>query len=311
MNDSVLIVGGGPAGYTAAIYVRRAGLSCSIVEKMAPGGQMATTANIENYPGFGQISGWELAEKMREQAISLGAEEIFGEVSGLEVPADTDEKRVTVDGKVYTAGAVILATGANPRKLGLAREDEFLGKGISYCATCDGMFFRGKTVAVFGGGDTAFEDALYLSNLCEKVYLIHRRDAFRAAASSVKRAEACGNIEFVKNAIVVELKGEKSLSGLTVQDVRTGETRTIDVAGLFVAIGRVPETAAFRGVVELDGAGYVIAGEDTRTSAAGVFAAGDVRTKPMRQIVTACADGAVAAKAAEEYVGNAVSGRTL
>lgn len=300
----VLIIGGGPAGYTAAVYALRAGLSCAIIEKLAPGGQMATTSNIENYPGFSAISGWELTEKMREQALALGAAELFGEVTEADLSASP--KRVTTaDGEIL-GDAVILATGAKPRKLGDAREEELLGRGVSYCATCDGMFFRGKNVAVCGGGNTAFEDALYLSNLCEKVYLIHRRDSFRASAVYVKQAEMKENIEFIKDSAVSALLGEKSLSGIEVKNLKTGELTELPAAGLFVAIGRDPDTAAFKGSLSMDEAGYIAAGEDTKTSLPGVFAAGDVRTKPLRQVVTACADGAVAAKFAEEFLQESV-----
>lgn len=295
---NTLIIGGGPAGYTAAIYVLRAGMTCAIIEKLAPGGQMATTSNIENYPGFDRISGWELTEKMREQAIALGADEIYGEVTKADFAGD--EKRLTVDGSEVLGDTVIIATGAKPRKLGIDREDAFLGRGVSYCATCDGMFFKGKTVAVSGGGDTAFEDALYLANLCEKVYIIHRRDSFRATASYVKQAEAKANVSFITDSAVVGLEGETSLSGIAVKNLKTGETASLPVSGLFVAIGREPDTEVFKGLIDLDPSGYIVAGEDTKTSVPGVFAAGDVRTKPLRQIVTACADGACAARAAEE-----------
>lgn len=295
---NTLIIGGGPAGYTAAIYALRAGMTCAVVEKLAPGGQMATTSNIENYPGFDKVSGWELTEKMREQAIALGAAEIYGEVTKADFTGT--EKRLTVDGSEVLGDTVIIATGAKPRKLGIDREDAFLGRGVSYCATCDGMFFKGKTVAVSGGGDTAFEDALYLANLCEKVYIIHRRDSFRATASYVKQAEAKANISFITDSAVVGLEGETSLSGIAVKNLKTGETASLPVSGLFVAIGREPDTEVFRGLIDLDPSGYIVAGEDTKTSVPGVFAAGDVRTKPLRQIVTACADGACAARAAEE-----------
>ena len=295
---NTLIIGGGPAGYTAAIYALRAGMTCAVVEKLAPGGQMATTSNIENYPGFDKVSGWELTEKMREQAIALGAAEIYGEVTKADFTGT--EKRLTVDGSEVLGDTVIIATGAKPRKLGIDREDAFLGRGVSYCATCDGMFFKGKTVAVSGGGDTAFEDALYLANLCEKVYIIHRRDSFRATVSYVKQAEAKANISFITDSAVIGLEGETSLSGIAVKNLKTGETASLPVSGLFVAIGREPDTEVFRGLIDLDPSGYIVAGEDTKTSVPGVFAAGDVRTKPLRQIVTACADGACAARAAEE-----------
>ncbi|MBE6598192.1 MAG: thioredoxin-disulfide reductase [Ruminococcaceae bacterium] len=292
---NAIIIGAGPAGYTAAIYALRAGKTCVIIEKLVPGGQMGTTAHIENYPGYTAISGWELTEKMKEQALTLGAAEMFGEVT--EVDFSDGEKRVTVDENVISGDAVIIASGARPRKLGVDREDELMGKGVSYCATCDGMFFRGKTVAVSGGGNTAFEDALYLANLCKKVYIIHRRDTFRASPANVKKAEAKENIEFITDSAVCALVGEKSLSAIEVKNLKTGETASLEVGGLFVAVGRIPETEPFRGAVEMDEAGYIIAGEDTETSVKGVFAAGDVRTKSLRQIITACADGAYAGEA--------------
>ncbi len=297
---NVLIIGGGPAGYTAAVYALRAGLTCAILEKLAPGGQMATTSNIENYPGFSAVSGWELTEKMREQATALGAVECFGEVTGGDFFA-TPKRVITAEGEIL-GDTVILATGAKPRKLGLEREEALLGRGISYCATCDGMFFRGKTVVVSGGGNTAFEDALYLSNLCQKVYIVHRRDAFRAASAYVNQAEQKENIEFITDSAITALLGEKSLSGAEITNLKTGEKSTLPVDGLFIAIGRIPDTEPFKGLVDMDSAGYLTAGEDTKTSVPGVFAAGDVRTKPLRQIVTACADGAVAAAFAEEYL---------
>lgn len=297
---NVLIIGGGPAGYTAAVYALRAGLTCAVIEKLSPGGQMATTSNIENYPGFSAVSGWELTEKMREQAINLGAVELFGEVTSADLTSSP--KRVTTPDGEITGDTVIIATGAKPRKTGVDREDALLGRGISYCATCDGMFFRGKTVAVTGGGNTAFEDALYLAKLCKKVVIIHRRDAFRASASYIRQAEEKDNIEFLTDSAVTALLGEKSLSGVEVTNLKTGEKSTLELDGLFIAIGRVPDTEAFRGLIDMDESGYITAGEDTKTSLPGVFAAGDVRTKPLRQIVTACADGAVAAKFAEEYL---------
>lgn len=300
---NVIIIGGGPAGYTAAVYTLRAGFTCAIVEKLAPGGQMATTSNIENYPGFASVSGWELTEKMREQAIALGAVEIFGEVTKANLTASP--KVVTVDGTETEGDTVIIATGAKPRKTGVAREDDLLGRGVSYCATCDGPFFRGKTVCVAGGGNTAFEDALYLSNLCRKVYILHRRDTFRASPTYIKRAGEKENIEFITDSVIQSLLGEKSLTGLEIKNLKTGIITAIDTDGLFVAIGRIPDTDVFKGIIAMDEAGYILAGEDTKTSVPGVFAAGDVRTKPLRQIITACADGAVAAKYAEEALGEA------
>jgi len=299
MHD-IIIVGGGPAGLTAAVYGLRAGMSVLVIEKNGFGGQIAYSPKVENIPGTKVISGAEFADQLTDQAMALGAAEIFGEATGADFTGG--EKRVTIDGTEIACDTVILATGAKPRKLGIPGEDSFLGRGVSYCATCDGMFFRKKTVAVSGGGNTAFEDALYLSNLCEKVYIIHRRDSFRASAAGVKQAEARENIEFITESVITSLTGDKSLTGLEVKNVKTGEVTTLAADGLFVAIGRDPDTEAFRGLVETDPAGYILAGEDTKTSVPGVFAAGDVRTKPLRQIVTACADGACAAKAAEEYI---------
>lgn len=305
----IAIIGGGPAGYTAALYSGRAGYTAVVIEKMAPGGQMAITSNVENYPGFGPVSGFELAEKMMAGAERFGAESMFGEVTAVRL--DGEKKRIAVDGadigsdddNVVEARAVVIATGASPRKLGIPGEAEYEGRGVSYCATCDGMFFKGKTVVVAGGGDTAFEDALYLSNICEKVYLVHRRDAFRAAASSVKRAEAKENIEFVLNALVDEIKGEGGkVSALVCTDKLTGEKREIPCSAVFTAVGRIPDTSLFEGQVELDQSGYIVADETCRTSVEGVYAAGDVRTKPLRQIVTACADGATAIHFAEEWL---------
>ncbi len=305
----IAIIGGGPAGYTAALYSGRAGYTAAVIEKMAPGGQMAITSNVENYPGFEAVSGFELAEKMMAGAERFGAESVFGEVTAVRLAGEA--KRIAIDGadidtfddNVIEARAVVLATGASPRKLGIPGEIEYEGRGVSYCATCDGMFFRGKTVVVAGGGDTAFEDALYLANICEKVYLVHRRDEFRAAASSVKRAAAKDNIEFVKNALVREIKGENGkVSALVYDDKLTGETRELPCSAVFAAFGRTPDTALFKGQVELDNSGYIVADETCRTSVEGVFAAGDVRTKHLRQIVTACADGATSIYFAEEWL---------
>ena len=301
-NYDIAIIGGGPAGYTAAIYAGRAGYSSVVIEKNGPGGQMAVTSSIENYPGFDAVDGFELAYKMKAQAEVFGAVTVMGEV--VEVSLEGDEKKlVTSSGDEISARAVIVATGASPRPLGVLGEEEYKGRGVSYCATCDGMFFRKKVVAVVGGGDTAFEDALYLSNICEKVYVIHRRDAFRAAQRNVDKAKARDNIEFVLNAVPVEVAGDGSrVCGIKIRDTASGEEKTLDCAGVFVAVGRVPDTAVFEGKLELN-SGYVVAGEDCKTSTPGVFVAGDVRTKSLRQIVTACADGAMAVHSAEEWLG--------
>lgn len=305
MNDKkiydIAVIGGGPAGYTAAIYAGRAGYSALVFEKSSPGGQMGITSSIENYPGFASVDGFELASKMMEQAANFGADFAYEEVVSVELAGKT--KTVRTDSGEYECRAVILATGAKPRLLGVPGEREYTGRGVSYCATCDGMFFRGKTVIVNGGGDTAFEDALYLSNVCEKVYIVHRRDAFRAAASTVKKAEAKENITFIKNANITEILGSgASVTGVKLRDTKTGEESALEANGVFVAVGRIPDTALVKDQLELDKNGYIIADETTKTSVPGVFAAGDVRTKPLRQIVTACADGASAMHFAEEWL---------
>lgn len=297
----LMIIGGGPAGYTAALYGARAGLTVGLIEKLAPGGQMGTTDMVDNYPGFPEgINGFELAMKMKAGAERFGARTISAEVTGLELSGDI--KTLQTPKEVYKARTVVLATGAQPRELGLPHERELRGKGVSYCATCDGMFYRGKTVAVVGGGNTAVADALYLSRLCEKVYVIHRRDKLRAPQIQQQNLEMAGNVEFVWDSIVKELRFEERLTGLVTEDKNTGECRELSCAGVFIAVGQVPETELFKGQVQLDEAGYVSAGEDCRTNIPGVFAAGDLRAKPLRQIVTAAADGAVAATAAQEYL---------
>ncbi len=296
----VAVIGGGPAGYTAALYCARSGLTVAVLEKLSAGGQMATTDWVENYPGFDEgINGFELAQQMERQARRFGAESIYGEVTEAEL--SVSPKRMVSSEGVITADAVILATGAYPRELGLPDEGALRGRGVAYCATCDGMFYKGKTVVVAGGGNTAVEDALYLSKLCRKVYLVHRRDRLRAPASSRQTLEGNG-VEILWNTRITGLRREKTLTGVELEDVASGARRELACDGLFVAVGRVPDTALFAGQVEMDGAGYLKADESTRTSVPGVFAAGDVRTKAVRQVVTAAADGAVAAHFAEEYL---------
>ena len=297
----LMIIGGGPAGYTAALYGARAGLTVGLIEKLAPGGQMGTTDMVDNYPGFPDgINGFELAMNMKAGAERFGARTISAQVTGLELSGDVKTLRTPKED--YNARTVILATGAQPRELGLPNERELRGRGVSYCATCDGMFYRGKTVAVVGGGNTAVADALYLSRICEKVYLIHRRDKLRAPQVQQQNLEKAGNVEFIWNSVVKELRFEQRLTGLTVGHKETGGLRELECAGVFIAVGQVPETALFKDQVELDSSGYVVAGEDCRTSIPGVFAAGDLRAKPLRQIVTAASDGAVAATAAQEFL---------
>ena len=296
----IIIIGGGPAGYTAALYGARAGRSVLLLEKLAPGGQMGTTDLIDNYPGFPQgVKGFQLAMDMKAGAERFGAQTKLEAVTALELAGDVKTVHTKKDG--YEARAVILATGAQPRELGLPQERALRGRGVSYCATCDGMFYRGKDVAIIGGGNTAVADALYLSKLCGRVYLIHRRDKLRAPDSQRTLLEQAGNVEFLWNSRAEELLYAERLTGLKTVRVDTGESRTLDCAGVFVAVGQVPETSLLAGQVELDEAGYVVAGENCQTNLPGVFAAGDLRQKPLRQIITAAADGAVAAQMAEEF----------
>ena len=297
----VIIAGGGPGGYSAALYCARAGLRTLVIEKLSAGGQMATTSQVDNYPGFESgIDGYTLGEKMQEGAERFGAVTQYAEITGLflnEAP-----KRVVTSEGEWTAKAVILAMGASPRKLGLPEEDELLGKGVAYCATCDGMYFQGKVVAVAGGGNSACQDALTLSKLCQKVYLVHRRDTLRATKIYQELLQQASNVEFVWNAHIDKLLHGDTLTGIAVTDKTTSQSYTISCDGLFVAIGRTPDTQMVAGQMTLDEQGYILADETTQTSLAGVFAVGDIRTKPLRQIVTAAADGATASKYVEDYV---------
>ena len=297
----VVIVGGGPAGYSAALYCVRAGFSTLVLEMLSPGGQMSTTTQIENYPGFDEgIDGFELAQRMQAGAERFGAETEFAEVTGLSLEADP-KVIFTTSGEV-TARAVILATGASPRKLGLAGEESLVGRGVAYCATCDGMFYKDKVVAVAGGGNSAAAEAITLSKLCKKVYLVHRRDTLRADKSYLDPLQQADNIEFVWNVTIDRLLYGQKLTGLALKNRVTGEESVLACDGLFVAIGREPNTGLVRDRVQVDGQGYLVADETTRTSLPGVFAVGDVRTKPLRQVVTAAADGAVASKFVGEYL---------
>ena len=300
MKYDIIIVGAGPAGLTAAIYGRRAAKSVLVLEARAWGGQIINTPDIENYPAAAHISGADFANQLYEQAVGLGAELKLEKVVGVEDRGETKLVRTTQ--AEYEAGTVILATGSENRKLGVEREAELTGKGVSYCATCDGNFFRRRDVAVVGGGNTALEDALYLAELANKVYLIHRRDAFRGEEANAARLREKENVEFVLNSTVTALLGEKRLSGVEVANKLSGEKRVLEVKGLFVAVGRVPENECFRELIEVDGSGCAVAGESCRTKVPGVFVAGDIRTKEVRQLVTAAADGAVAATAAINYL---------
>ncbi|MBR6015114.1 MAG: FAD-dependent oxidoreductase, partial [Firmicutes bacterium] len=299
MKYDIIIVGAGPAGLTAAIYACRASKKVLVLEAKSYGGQIINTPDIENYPVAPHISGFEFATNLYNQAKDLGAEIKFEKVVEIR-ESGAGEKEVVTGKNTYTAGAVIIATGSESRKLGLAGEDELIGKGISYCATCDGAFFRGKAVAVVGGGNTALEDALYLTDPASKVYLIHRRDEFRGEDKTVGILKERANIEFVYNSRVTGLISGDRLTGIEVTD-NDGGKREIAVDGLFVAIGRNPENQNFAKLVNLDEAGYVIAGEDCKTNAPGIFTAGDNRTKEVRQLVTAASDGAIAATAAVKY----------
>lgn len=295
----IIIIGAGPAGMTAAIYARRAAKSVLVLEALSYGGQIINTPDIENYPVAAHISGFDFATKVYEQAKALGAEFKFQKAVAIE--DNGEEKTVRTTKNAYTAKAVIIATGSENRKLGIEGEDKLVGRGISYCATCDGAFYRGKTVAVVGGGNTALEDALYLADLAEKVYLIHRREEFRAEASTVERVKSRENVELVLNSVVKSLTADKQLTAVEVVD-KNGKTRTLEVSGLFVAVGRIPENQNFARVIALDSAGYALSGENCHTDTPGVFVAGDNRVKEVRQLVTATADGAVAATEAIKYL---------
>ena len=296
----IIVVGAGPAGMTAAIYARRAGKRVLVLEALSYGGQIINTPDIENYPVEAHISGFDFAQKLYEQVKGLGAEFAFEKV--VEIRQGDGVKEVVTAKNTYTAKAVILATGSENRKLGLEGEDRLVGRGVSYCATCDGNFFRKKVVAVVGGGNTALEDAEYLADIAATVYLIHRRDSFRGEEANVAALKAKPNVEFVYNSNVTKLIYDKRLTAIEVSNKLDGSVRTIELNGLFVAVGRVPENQNFASLIQLDEAGYVPAGEDCHTSAPGVFVAGDNRAKAVRQLVTATADGAVAATEAVKYV---------
>ncbi len=296
----LIIIGGGPGGYTAALYAARAGLSTLVIEKFSAGGQMTETQSIENYPGFDEgVDGFTLGFKMQAGAEKYGAKTLNAEVISLDLSAKP--KRVLTAREEYLAKAIVIATGASHKHLGLAGEEDFIGRGVGYCAACDGMLYRGKTVAVVGGGNSAAADALLLSRICKKVYLIHRRDTLRAEKIYHEPLMRSETVEFLWNSAVTKLHGENVLSSVTVKNLASGEESDLPLDGLFISIGRSPETALVDGRLTLEN-GYIKAGEDTKTSIPGVFAVGDVRTKALRQIVTAAADGAIAAHFAEEYI---------
>ena len=297
----LIVIGGGPGGYTAALYGARAGLQVLVIEKLSAGGQMALTSQVDNYPGFPEgVDGFELAEKMQQQAERFGAATELANVTKLHLEGDIKEVQ-TSSGPFY-GKAVVIATGANPRELGVPKEKELIGRGVNYCAACDGMFYRGKTVVVVGGGNTAAADALLLSRLAKKVILVHRRDTLRATRIYHKPLEEAENIAFQWNSTVEELLYADKLTGVKLRNLETGEQTLIEADGIFISIGRKPATELVAGQLDLDEAGYIVAGEDTKTSLPGVFAVGDVRTKQLRQIVTAVADGAIAAHNAEQLI---------
>ncbi|MBQ7885320.1 MAG: thioredoxin-disulfide reductase [Clostridia bacterium] len=297
----MVVIGGGPGGYTAALYAARSGLETVVLEKLSAGGQMALTHQIDNYPGFEEgIDGFALGQKMRAQAERFGAKTEIAEVLSVDLKADPKVIETNL-GTVY-GKTVVIATGANPRELGIGDERELIGRGVNYCAACDGMFYKGKTVVVVGGGNSAAADAAILSRLAQKVIIVHRRDTLRATKVYHKPLEDAQNIQFQWNSVVTELLHDDKVTGVRLKNVLSGEETALACDGVFVSVGRKPATKLFEGQIELDQGGYILAGESTKTSIPGVFAVGDVRTKALRQVVTAVADGAVAVHHAEEYL---------
>ena len=297
----MIIVGGGPGGYTAALYAARAGLDVLLIERLSAGGQMNLTEKIDNYPGFPEgVDGFQLSMYMQQQAERFGAKTHYAEVLKLDLEGEV--KTVQTNDGSYAARTVVISTGAGPRQLGVDRENEMIGKGVGYCAHCDGMFYRGKSVVVVGGGNSAVAEALYLSRIAKEVILVHRRDNLRATHIYQKPLQEAANIRFLWDSEIVELLGEDRLSGVKVRNRKSGEEQELAVQGLFVSIGRKPATELVKDQLTLDGAGYIMAGEDTRTNIPGVYTVGDVRTKELRQIVTAVSDGAMAAHVAEGYL---------
>ena len=297
----MIIIGGGPAGYTTALYGARAGLSTLIMEKMAVGGQMALTDKIDNYPGFEDgIEGFSLGEKMKNEAERSGARTVFATV--LSADLKSDPKVIKTSDDIFYGRTVVIATGAEPRELGVAMEKELVGRGVSYCATCDGMFFKGKTVVVVGGGNTAAADILLLSRVASKVFVVHRRDTLRASKIYHETLMKAENVEFCWDSQVTGILSDDKVTGVRIKNINTGDERNLSCDGIFVAIGRKPASELAAGQLDLDERGYVIADESTKTNIPSVFAAGDVRTKVLRQIITAASDGAMAAHYAEEYL---------
>lgn len=297
----VIVIGGGPAGYTAALYAVRAGFSTLVIERIAAGGQMNETTNIENYPGFPEgIDGFALGQSFLQAAEKAGAKTEYAQVMSVQLQAE--EKLIVTESETYRAKAVVIATGAGHRHLGLPEEENLIGRGVAYCAACDGSFYRGKTVAVVGGGNSAAADALLLSRIAKKVYVIHRRDTLRATKIYHEPLLQAENVEFRWNSVVAQLQYDQRLTGVTLENVKTGDQETLAVDGLFISVGRQPATELFRDQLSLDENGYIIADDSTKTNLPGVYAAGDVRTKALRQIVTAAADGAAAAHQIEQFL---------
>ena len=299
----MVIIGGGPAGYTAALYAARNGMDVMLLEKVAAGGQMALTHKIDNYPGFPEgIDGFTLAESMKTQAEKFGAVSKYAEVTRVDLRANP--KVIETSEGVFLAKTVVIAAGAGPRELGIEKEEELVGRGVAYCASCDGPFYKGKTVVVVGGGNSAAEDALLLSRLAKKVILVHRRDSLRATKIYHDPLMKAENVEFFWESTVEELLHEEKLTGIRIRNVHTGENSVIPCDGIFISIGRKPATEFVKDELRLDAGGYIIAGESTETEIPGVYAVGDIRTKALRQVVTAVSDGAVAVHMAEEYLAN-------
>lgn len=297
----IIIIGSGPAGLSAAIYAQRACLDAIVIEKNGiSGGQVLNTWEVDNYPGFPGVTGFELSRQFREHANKLGARVVQDEVVQVELSGNV--KKVVCEEETYEARCVILASGAHHRMLEVPGEEELRGAGVSYCATCDGAFFRGRTVAVVGGGDAALEDAIFLARMCEKVYIVHRRDKLRGAKRLQERLQALENIEFVWNSETVAIEGNAQVEALRLRQTQTGEEKRLDVDGVFIAVGIAPESELYAGQLELDEQGYIRADESGQTSVPGVFAAGDVRTKALRQILTAASDGANCVASAERYL---------
>lgn len=303
MIYDVIIIGSGPAGLAAGVYAQRARLSSIIIEKeYMSGGQILNTYEVDNYPGLPGINGFDLGMKLREHCEGLGAEFVTAEVEKVSLAEDGQTKLVQTAEETYQAKTVILAMGARHRLLEVPGEEEFTGMGVSYCATCDGAFYKDAAAAVVGGGNTAVEDALFLSRICRKVYLIHRREELRADRILQERLNACGNVDILWNTVPVAVEGQDEVTGLKIRNVKTEEEQLLPVDGVFIAVGVVPNTEKLKELMDADGNGYIIAGEDCVTTAPGLFAAGDLRTKPLRQVITAVADGANAVISVQRYL---------